>query len=64
MKGLAGCHRSQKGRSAGAGEGQGMCVSHWGAAGGMETVGRAVGLNNPNMSMTLGSWGKAKAVEA
>lgn len=31
---------------------------------GMETVGRAVGLNNPNMSMTLGSWGKAKAVEA
>lgn len=28
MKGLAGCQqRSQEGRSAGAGEGQGMCVS-------------------------------------
>lgn len=31
---------------------------------GMGTVGRAVALNSPNMRMTLGSWGKAKVVEA
>lgn len=65
VEGLAGCQqRSQNGRSAGAGEGQGVCVSQWGAAVGMGTVGRAVALNSPNMRMTLGSWGKAKVVEA
>lgn len=65
MKGLAGCQqRSQEGRSAGAGEGQGMCVSQWGAAVGMGTVGRTVGLNNLSMRMTLEHWGKAKVVEA
>lgn len=39
-------------------------VGESGAAGGMGTVGRAVGLNNPSVRMTVEYWGKAKVVKA